>query len=145
MSATGIVATLLIVCGVFIKPAPGACHPSLPNCSQDYLSKFCYNFSFLSLTFNNFFYLGGINIVMVHIVSYLVRSDIMGPESAPWMVSIIGISNLLGRVGLGLLCHFPKIKSGTTYLVCNIVSGIAIAAVPWFTDVPCKKFLLQNL
>ena len=67
-----------------------------------------------------------------------VRSDIMGQESAPWMVSIIGFSNLMGRMGLGLLCHFPNIKSGATYLVCNVVSGMAIAAVPLFTDVPCK-------
>ena len=53
-----------------------------------------------------------------------------GVASAPWLVSVIGLSGIFGRIGSGLLCNLLDVKRFWTYNIATAISGVAIGALP---------------
>ncbi|XP_068631908.1 monocarboxylate transporter 14-like [Battus philenor] len=46
------------------------------------------------------------------------------------MLSLIGITNTIGMVGLGWIGDFPKVSIGNLYAFCLILCGVSVAAIP---------------
>ncbi|XP_072931655.1 monocarboxylate transporter 14-like [Epargyreus clarus] len=46
------------------------------------------------------------------------------------MLSVIGITNTIGMVGLGWIGDFPKVSIGSLYAVCLMFCGATVAAIP---------------
>lgn len=52
-------------------------------------------------------------------------------NSASFLLSIIGITNTIGRVACGYVADFPQVDSLLLNNVCLIISTIAVAATPF--------------
>lgn len=52
------------------------------------------------------------------------------------MVSIIGITNTLGRVACGYIADFPQVDSLLLNNICLIISTVAVAAIPFCHSYP---------
>ena len=55
-------------------------------------------------------------------------------ESAAFLLSIIGITNTVGRVVSGYISDFPAVDSLFVTNICITVSGLAVFCVPWCFD-----------
>lgn len=55
------------------------------------------------------------------------------PNSASFLLSIIGITNTFGRVFCGYIADFPKVDSLLLNNCCLVVSTLAVAATPFCT------------
>ena len=53
--------------------------------------------AFLGLLANNFLYLFGYQIVLVHLVKHLINEGVFGDGNAGVAISAIGLFNMLGR------------------------------------------------
>ncbi|KAK2157872.1 hypothetical protein LSH36_183g00043 [Paralvinella palmiformis] len=83
---------------------------------------------FLLLCLNNFFFLFGLSIVYVHLTAYSTTRK-MDEDAASMLVSIIGISNLVGRPCFGL---FAKIRNcpRMLYAISFSLCGVVVVLVP---------------
>jgi predicted MFS family arabinose efflux permease len=62
-------------------------------------------------------------------VWYFLFKDI-DPNSASYLLSIIGITNTIGRVVVGYVADFPQVNALLMNNICLVVSTIAVAATP---------------
>lgn len=52
-------------------------------------------------------------------------------NSASFLLSIIGITNTIGRVACGYVADFPQVDSLLLNNICLIISTLAVAATPF--------------
>lgn len=52
-------------------------------------------------------------------------------NSASFLLSIIGITNTVGRVACGYVADFPQVDSLLLNNICLIISTVAVAATPF--------------
>ena len=57
----------------------------------------CLTWAFWGLLANNFFYLFGYQIVLVHLVKHLINQGVFDGGNAGVAISAIGLFNMLGR------------------------------------------------
>lgn len=86
--------------------------------------------SFVVLCVNNLVYCLGLMVVYVHLGAFVKSCERFSSNHSAHVFSIIGISNLLGRVFHGVLCHFPRMCTVLVYASSSVLSGVATLAIP---------------
>ncbi|XP_026750894.1 monocarboxylate transporter 14-like [Galleria mellonella] len=89
---------------------------------------------FKKMTFN-LLCLGTIILFTWFIVPYFYLAEHMIQEGyteddGADMLSLIGITNTIGMVGLGWIGDFPQVSIGNLYALCLVLCGAAVAALP---------------
>lgn len=85
---------------------------------------------FMLISISNFFGMMGLYVPFVYLVdaATLVGID---PNSASYLLSIIGITNTIGRVVCGYVADFPRVNALLMNNICLVVSTVAVAATPF--------------
>jgi len=76
------------------------------------------NVSFSLFCINNVLFFGALTILWVHLNGYILKSGYSSSE-AGWIYSIIGISNVCGRVFLGVLCDHKRVNPVVIFTIGN--------------------------
>jgi len=76
------------------------------------------NVSFSLFCINNVLFFGALTILWVHLNGYILKSGYSSSE-AGWIYSIIGISNVCGRVFLGILCDHKRVNPVVIFTIGN--------------------------
>lgn len=61
----------------------------------------------------------------------LIKFQGIESNSASFLLSIIGITNTVGRVACGYVADFPQVDSLLLNNICLIISTVAVAATPF--------------
>ncbi|XP_029177407.1 monocarboxylate transporter 3 isoform X3 [Nylanderia fulva] len=85
---------------------------------------------FLLIGISNVFGMAGLYVPFVYLVDAAVLDGIES-NSASFLLSIIGITNTIGRVACGYVADFPQVDSLLLNNICLIISTIAVAATPF--------------
>ncbi|XP_014278918.1 monocarboxylate transporter 9 isoform X4 [Halyomorpha halys] len=89
---------------------------------------------FLLIGISNVFGMAGLYIPFVYLVDYAVEEGIER-STASMLLSIIGITNTIGRVACGWIADFPSVNSLFLNNMSLVVATIAVSATPL-----CKSF-----
>ncbi|CAH2980077.1 unnamed protein product [Chilo suppressalis] len=79
--------------------------------------------------------LGTIILFIWFIVPYFYLAEHMihkgfSEDDGAFMLSLIGITNTIGMVGLGWIGDFPKVSIGPLYAICLVLCGASVALIP---------------
>ncbi|XP_014484848.1 PREDICTED: monocarboxylate transporter 3 isoform X2 [Dinoponera quadriceps] len=85
---------------------------------------------FLLIGISNVFGMAGLYVPFVYLVD-AAKLDGIESNSASFLLSIIGITNTIGRVACGYVADFPQVDSLLLNNICLIISTIAVAATPF--------------
>ncbi|KAG7202993.1 hypothetical protein KM043_010125 [Ampulex compressa] len=85
---------------------------------------------FLLIGISNVFGMAGLYVPFVYLVDAAILNGI-AKDSAPFLLSIIGITNTVGRVACGYVADFPQVDSLLLNNICLIISTISVAATPF--------------
>jgi len=85
---------------------------------------------FLFLGVSNIFGMLGFYVPFVFIIDAATETGIE-PDTASFLLSIIGITNTVGRIISGWLSDFPSVDSLLVTNICIFVSGISLFCVPF--------------
>ncbi|XP_028173025.1 monocarboxylate transporter 14-like [Ostrinia furnacalis] len=101
---------------------------------------------FKKMTFNCLC-LGTIILFIWFIVPYFYLAEHMvqkgyTEDDGAFMLSLIGITNTIGMVGLGWIGDFPKVSIGNLYAVCLVLCGASVAALPFAAE---KYWILASV
>ena len=80
------------------------------------------NFDFVLLLINKSSVIFGAAVVYTHLVAY-AESQGISPSLGRLMVSLVGLSNLIGKLSLSALSQHPRINTVVLYIVAGIVAG----------------------
>lgn len=105
---------------------------------------------FKQMTFN-LLCVGTIILFIWFIVPYFYLAEHMihkgySEDDGATMLSLIGITNTIGMVGLGWIGDFPSVSIGNLYAVCLVLCGASVAAIPiavsdyWILAAICSAF-----
>lgn len=105
---------------------------------------------FKKMTFNCLC-LGTIILFIWFIVPYFYLAEHMihkgfSEDDGAFMLSLIGITNTIGMVGLGWIGDFPQVSIGNLYAVCLVLCGASVAMIPlaannyWILVAVCSAF-----
>ena len=87
------------------------------------------NITYVLLSLNNVFVTFGMSIIYVHFSAYAAsvgHSD----DAGALLISAIGISNFLGRLGFGGCAMLPRIRPIHLYTASFFISGVATVLLP---------------
>lgn len=84
---------------------------------------------------NNILYCFALIIVYIHISAYVKVMYSLSDSACAMFVSIIGVSNLIGRVALGFISHLPSVTSLCVYKVSLLSSFVATLFIPIVNDI----------
>lgn len=90
---------------------------------------------YIFLSLNVFLYCCGISAIYVHLVAHAESMGTDADKSA-FLMSGLGIANLAGRFGYGVIAHHPSSNPFILYSVSFFLSGICICLVPVMTTYP---------
>ncbi|XP_015510230.1 monocarboxylate transporter 9 isoform X2 [Neodiprion pinetum] len=88
---------------------------------------------FLLIGISNVFGMAGLYVPFVYLVD-AAKSHGVDASLAPLLLSIIGITNTVGRVACGYIADFPQVDSLLMNNICLVVSSIAVGATPFCTS-----------
>ena len=77
------------------------------------------NVSYSLFCVNNFLFFASLTILWVHLNGYIIKKGLGKPSEAGLIYSIIGISNIVGRVFLGIFCDQKRVDPIVLYAVGN--------------------------
>ncbi|XP_043229784.1 monocarboxylate transporter 13-like [Amphibalanus amphitrite] len=126
-----IVFSCLTVCGALMRP-----HGPPDRTTVGYLAELRENIGimksvpFVTLCFNNLLYCFGLVIVYVHLGGLALSSGLFSKANSGLIFSIVGVSNLVGRVLHGVVCHFPRMTTILVYMISSVGSGLATVLMP---------------
>ena len=89
---------------------------------------------YLMLCFNNFLWCCGISVLYLHLTA-LAESEGIDSDRSAYLLSALGIANLIGRFAYGFIAHHPKINIIVLYGVSFCVAGLFVCLTPF-----CKTF-----
>ncbi|XP_030762100.1 monocarboxylate transporter 3 isoform X3 [Sitophilus oryzae] len=84
---------------------------------------------FMFIAVSNLFAMAGLYVPFVYLVDY-ARANQIEATKASFLLSIIGITNTVGRVACGYFADFPQVNALLVNNVCLVISTIAVAATP---------------
>ncbi|XP_026474103.1 monocarboxylate transporter 14 isoform X3 [Ctenocephalides felis] len=84
---------------------------------------------FMLIGISNVFGMAGLYVPFVYLVDAAVLDGIE-QNSASFLLSIIGITNTVGRVACGYVADFPWVNSLLLNNICLVISTLAVAATP---------------
>lgn len=90
---------------------------------------------YVSLCFNNFLWCCGTSVLYIHLTA-LAESEGIDPDNSAFLISGLGIANLIGRFGFGLIAHHPRVNVIILYGTAFLIGGIFICVTPF-----CKSFI----
>ncbi|KAM3960607.1 monocarboxylate transporter 14 [Aphomia sociella] len=64
-----------------------------------------------------------------YLAEHMIQEGFSEDDGAD-MLSLIGITNTIGMVGLGWIGDFPQVSIGNLYAVCLVLCGASVAALP---------------
>ncbi|XP_046452111.1 monocarboxylate transporter 14-like isoform X1 [Daphnia pulex] len=120
------------------KKSGGGCCRCIPESARKEISGLM-DFSlmkdpvFLFLGVSNVFGMLGFYVPFVYIIDAATTKGI-DEETAAFLLSIIGITNTVGRLISGYISDFPAVDSLFVTNVCIAVSGVAVFCVPFCYD-----------
>lgn len=85
---------------------------------------------FMLISVSNFFGMMGLYVPFVYLVDAATLGGI-DSNSASYLLSIIGITNTVGRVVCGYVADFPGVNALLMNNICLVVSTVAVAATPF--------------
>nr|CAD7459233.1 unnamed protein product [Timema tahoe] len=85
---------------------------------------------FMLISISNLFGMMGLYVPFFYLVDAAIKDGI-DPKSASFLLSIIGITNTVGRVVCGYVADFPWVDSLLLNNICLLVSTIAVASTPF--------------
>ncbi|XP_074650912.1 monocarboxylate transporter 14-like [Tubulanus polymorphus] len=88
--------------------------------------------AFLTMSLHMLFYYMSASVVYLHVVSGFENLLKITIEQARFMVSVIGISGVFGRVVGSFLTHFKRIDTLSLYLAIDVMLAVASFLVPVF-------------
>ncbi|XP_011504316.1 PREDICTED: monocarboxylate transporter 12 [Ceratosolen solmsi marchali] len=88
------------------------------------------NPAFLLICISNVFGMAGLYIPFFYLVDAAVQRGVER-KYASWLLSVIGITNTVGRVACGYVADFPQVDSLLLNNVCLIVATIAVTLTPF--------------
>ena len=86
--------------------------------------------AFMLIAISNVFGMAGLYVPFVYLVDVAI-SDGIEPSSASFLISIIGITNTVGRIVCGYVADFPWVDALFLNNVCLVISTVAVAATPF--------------
>ncbi|KAK6631720.1 hypothetical protein RUM43_013784 [Polyplax serrata] len=88
---------------------------------------------FLLIGISNLFGMAGLYVPFFYLVDAAIAQGVT-PSSASYLLSVIGITNTIGRVTCGYVADFPKVDSLFLNNICLVISTLAVAATPLCSD-----------
>ncbi|XP_058062284.1 monocarboxylate transporter 9 [Anopheles bellator] len=85
---------------------------------------------FMMIGVSNIFGMAGLYVPFVYLVDAAVLDGIE-QNSASFLISIIGITNTVGRIVCGYVADFPKVDALFLNNICLVISTIAVALTPF--------------
>ncbi|XP_008556560.1 monocarboxylate transporter 12 isoform X2 [Microplitis demolitor] len=85
---------------------------------------------FLLIGISNVFGMAGLYVPFFYLVDSAIK-DGVDKNEAPFLLSIIGITNTVGRVICGFVADFPQVNSLLLNNICLLVSTISVAMTPF--------------
>ncbi|XP_044740488.1 uncharacterized protein LOC123301696 isoform X2 [Chrysoperla carnea] len=85
---------------------------------------------FMFIAVSNIFGMAGLYVPFVYLVDAAIQSGIE-PNSASFLISIIGITNTVGRIACGYFADFPWVNSLLLNNICLVISTVAVSATPF--------------
>uniref|UniRef100_A0A2M4CTS0 Putative monocarboxylate transporter n=1 Tax=Anopheles darlingi TaxID=43151 RepID=A0A2M4CTS0_ANODA len=85
---------------------------------------------FMMIGVSNIFGMAGLYVPFVYLVDAAVLDGI-DQNSASFLISIIGITNTVGRIVCGYVADFPKVDALFLNNICLVISTIAVALTPF--------------
>ena len=86
--------------------------------------------AFMLIAISNLFGMAGLYVPFVYLVDVAV-SDGIEPSYASFLISIIGITNTVGRIVCGYVADFPWVDALFLNNICLVISTVAVAATPF--------------
>merc|ERR1719510_166477 len=77
------------------------------------------NVSFSLFCVNNFLFFGALTILWVYLNGYIIKSNLGGSSEAGLIYSMIGISNVVGRLFLGIFCDHKRVNPVVIFTMGN--------------------------
>lgn len=90
------------------------------------------NGAFMFIGISNIFGMAGLYVPFVYIVD-MAQKDGIDPNSAAFLLSIIGIVNTFGRILCGYIADFPSVDALFLNNVCLVIGAVAVGATPLFS------------
>ncbi|XP_023029539.1 monocarboxylate transporter 5 isoform X2 [Leptinotarsa decemlineata] len=84
---------------------------------------------FMLIGVSNFFGMAGLYVPFVYIVDCAKAAGIAAPQ-ASFLISIIGITNTVGRIACGYFADFPQVNALFVNNICLIISTISVTLTP---------------
>ncbi|CAH1953803.1 unnamed protein product [Acanthoscelides obtectus] len=85
---------------------------------------------FMAIGISNLFGMAGLYVPFVYLVDFAKTKGI-DSGSASFLISIIGITNTVGRVACGYFADFPQVNSLLVNNICLVVSTISVTLTPF--------------
>ncbi|XP_055547551.1 monocarboxylate transporter 2 isoform X2 [Wyeomyia smithii] len=85
---------------------------------------------FMMIGISNIFGMAGLYVPFVYLVDAAVLDGIE-QNSASFLISIIGITNTVGRIVCGYIADFPKVDALFLNNICLVISTFAVALTPF--------------
>ncbi|XP_050534916.1 monocarboxylate transporter 1 isoform X2 [Daktulosphaira vitifoliae] len=113
------------------------CCPCLPESINSVLSSMMdtsllQNPVFILIGISNFFGMAGLYVPFVFLVDYAQEAGMgINKDQATFLISIIGITNTIGRVVCGFIADYPRVDSLFLNNICLLICTAAVAATPF--------------
>lgn len=85
---------------------------------------------FMFIAVSNLFGMAGLYVPFVYLADCAQKDNIV-PTQASFLISIIGITNTVGRVACGFFADFPQVNALLLNNICLVISTIAVASTPF--------------
>ncbi|XP_059049944.1 monocarboxylate transporter 3 isoform X3 [Achroia grisella] len=92
--------------------------------------------AFMLIGVSNIFGMAGLYVPFVYIVD-AAKLNGVDPSQASFLLSIIGITNTIGRIACGWVADFPWMDSLLLNNLCLVIATISVAAIPFCTSYGC--------
>jgi predicted MFS family arabinose efflux permease len=86
---------------------------------------------FIILCVNNFLFSFAASVVYVHMMAFLKDVLEIGEDQSVMLLTAMGATILVSKIGTGFLATHPKIDEHIIYIVCILLSGVATIAIPF--------------
>ncbi|XP_018576654.1 monocarboxylate transporter 14 isoform X2 [Anoplophora glabripennis] len=86
--------------------------------------------AFMLIGISNLFGMAGLYVPFVYLVD-CAKNDGIPAEDASFLLSIIGITNTIGRVACGYFADFPQVNALLVNNICLLISTVSVALTPF--------------
>ena len=93
------------------------------------------NSIYLTLCLNCLLFNFGMSVVYTHISAY-AHSLKLGQNVADILISLLGLTNLIGRIGLGVIGQFDFVNVPVLFLISYLTAGLGIIVCGLWTSLP---------